>query len=279
MSADKLILLSRRVRKDFQALAEEKGKPRGGYSHFLDLQKTKFQLPVRLYCGGHWTGINKIEFVDVATLGYRRVDQIVGLICPNRRGIRIARIDWALDILGLSVWDLAGCCQVAGVTNCAFYRSRGGVSFYPHKSNSRSILIYERAKRLKQLHDPSAALYEGKSLTRLEVQLKGKGVPIREYLRLSEYAHYNVLRDVTFSTIIPTPKDLKPREFLMMHGLRSLVAERGLQSAAKMFTSSQWAYLRKKYLDPVGENFPDLHALMKKSVLDWLENRIRFPRW
>jgi hypothetical protein len=279
VAADKLILLSPQVRKDFQGFAEVKGQRRSGYSHVVDLQSSEFRLPVRLYCGGVWNGINKIEFIEVAKLGLGRVQEIARLICADSRFVKIARIDWAVDILGLSAWDLAACCRVNGVMSSAFYRSRGGVSFYPHRSKARSVVIYERGKWLKANHCPPTTVFTNEVLTRLEVQFRGKGVPIREFLRIGEYRHVDVLRGVSFERILPTPKAQKPLQVLAAEGLRSLTQKFGLQNASKRFSASEWAHLEKTFFAPMPADFPNLHSLMKKSVLDSIENRLRFPRF
>jgi hypothetical protein len=275
--ADKLVLLCDVVKKDFQRVAQDADEPRGGYSYFVDLQNTQFRLPVRLYCDGKWNGINKIEFVGVAALGLRRAEEIVNSICEDPPRAKITRIDWAVDVLGLSAWDLGASCRVANVVNSEFYHSRGGVSFYPHRSNTRSILIYERGKHLSAQHHPDANRFTNRDLTRLEVQFKGKGVPIREFSRIREYKDIDVLRGVSFERIVQIPNDLKPLQILQAEGLRSLVSRLGLQNASKRFAPSEWAYIRKKYLRP-SDGFPDLRFLMKREVEDWLRNVFRFPR-
>jgi hypothetical protein len=232
---------------------------------------------VRLYCGGIWNGINKIDFAEVSTLGLRRAEEIVNSICGKPHRVTIFRIDWAVDVLGLSAWDLGASCRVTNVVNTEFFHSRGGVSFYPHRSNTRSILIYERGKRLKAQHHPDANRFTNRDLTRLEVQFKGKGVPIREFSRIREYKDIDVLRGVSFERIVQIPNDLKPLQILQAEGLRSLVSRLGLQNASKRFAASEWAYIRKKYLRP-SDGFPDLRFLMKRGIEDWLESRRRFPR-
>jgi hypothetical protein len=275
--ADKLVLLCDVVKKGFQRAAQDADEPKGGYSYFVDLQKTQFRLPVRLYCGGKWNGINKIDFEGVANLGLRRVEEVVNSICGKPDGVKITRIDWAVDVLGLSAWELGSCCSVGSVVNSAFFHSRGGVSFYPHRSNARSILIYERGKRLNAIHHPDAKRFTNQDLTRFEVQFKGKGVPIREFSRIREYKDIDVLRGVSFEKIMQIRNDLKPLQILQAEGLRCLVARLGLQNASKRFAASEWAYLRKKFLIP-SVDLPDLRFLMKRGIEDWLGNVFRFPR-
>jgi len=159
MPADKLALLSQNLSSDFERLVKEKGHPKGKYSHFLDLRKTEFELPVRLFCGGSINGTNKLEFIRVASLGLSRVKQIVTSICGDSANIKICRLDWALDLLGKTPWDLAVRCRVSGVQSFRFYRSRGCVSYYPHFTRDRVILIYDRLNRMQSKGDPLARIF------------------------------------------------------------------------------------------------------------------------
>jgi hypothetical protein len=215
MPADKLILLARNVTSNFECAVKTKGHPKGKYSHFLDLRKTVYALPVRLYWGGSFNGANKLEFVRVATLGLSRVEQIVKDIYGNLQGPIICRVDWAVDLLGMSPWDLAACCRVSGVQSSRFYRSRGGVSFYPHFTRDRALLIYERLKRLRLKGDPLAAVFrEDDQLTRLEVQFRGKGVPIREFAQIRRYGDIDLLKGVSFLELLRVRGTLKPQQRL-----------------------------------------------------------------
>jgi len=183
VSADKLILLFRRVNAKFEESLNKMGSHEVDLYILSTLRNTEFNLPVHLYCGGFWNGINKIEFIDVATLGLRRVEQIIELICANPSSVKISRIDWAVDVLGVPAWEVAACCHVDRVVNSSFYRSRTGVTFYPHKSMRRTILIYERGKHLLSQHHPLGQVFGNHDLTRIEVPFRGKGVLIREFVR------------------------------------------------------------------------------------------------
>jgi hypothetical protein len=280
MPVDKLVLLSEEIQPKLTRFALKKGKPRGGYAHFVDLQKSKFQLPVLLHCGGIYGGINKIEFTTVAKLDLRQTTDILKYICGSLHGLRIFRIDFAVDIQGISVWELASCCRVAHVQKSAFFRSRGGVSFYPHLSRERALLIYERLKRLRSRRDPLADSFRGiNHLTRIEVQFRGKGVPVPEFSQIRRYADIDLLDGVTFLKARRLRKNLKPQQILAAERLQSMVREVGLQNASKKFSAAQWAYLNKKLFEPVSESdLPDVRFLMQESARDWLESRKRFPR-
>lgn len=281
MPADKLILLSPLLKRPFSLLAEEQGQPKGGYRSFLDLSQTKFNLPVRIYCGGIRNGINKIEFVGVARLGLAQTEKITKSICGDLRPhLRISRIDWAVDILGISAWELAATCRVSGTQNSAFYHSRSGVSFYPHQSRKHAILIYERLKHLRAKHDPLANVFLfDDHLTRIEIQLRGAGVPIRRFIDIRGYADIDLLNRVTFLKFRQLPPKSKPQQILAAERLQCLVQELGLQNASKRFSPSEWAYLNKKFFRPASQaEVPNIPSLMRKSIRDWLEDRLRLPR-
>jgi len=279
--ADKLILLSQVVKRSFRLLVEEQGHPKGGYRGFLDLSRTKLNLPVRLYCGGMRNGINKIEFIDVARLGLAQTEIIAKAICGGLdQRVRISRIDWAVDILGLSAWDLAASCRVSGTQNSAFYRSRSGVSFYPHQSRKHAIPIYERLRHLRAKHNPLATVFLfDDHLTRFEIQLRGGGVPIRRFIDIRGFADIDLLNRVTFLKFCQPPPGSKPLQILAAERLQSLVQEFGLQNTSKRFSPAEWAYLTKKFFRPASQaEIPDVRSLMRRSIRDWLEDRIRFPR-
>jgi hypothetical protein len=274
------VLLSQNLTPEFERIVKEKGQPKGKYSHCLDLRKTEFGLPVRLFYGGSINGTNKLEFIRVASLGLSRAEQIVMDVFGNLLGPKICRLDWAADLLGKRPWDIAACCRVSGVQSSRFYRSRGCVSFYPHFSRDRAILIYDRLKRLQLLSDPLARVFrEQDDLTRFEVQFRGKGVPIREFANIRRYADIDFLQGVTFLNLLQLRGTLKLQQRLAAERIQSLVQEVGLQNASKTVSPSEWAYLSKKYFEPTSKTtLPDIRALMQKSARDWLEDRLRFPR-
>jgi hypothetical protein len=280
MPADKLILLSRNVTSKFEWAVKTKGRPKGKYSHFLDLQKTLYAQPVRLYLGGSFNGTNKLEFVRVATLGLSRVEQIVKDICGDLLGPIICRLDWAVDLSDNSAWDLAASCRVSGIQSSRFYCSRGCPSFYPHFSRDRTILIYDRLRRLRLKGEPLAQVFrEDDQLTRIEVQFRGRGVPIRELAHIRRYGDIDLLKGVSFLDLLRLRSTLKPQQRLAAERLRSLVQEVGLQNASKRFSPPEWVYLSKTYFEPASKaTIPDIRTLMQKSARDWLEDRIRFPR-
>jgi len=227
-----------------------------------------------------FNGINKLEFIQVATLGLSRVEQIVKEICGNLQEPTIYRVDWAVDLLGMDARDLAACSRVSGVQSSRLYHCRGGDSYYPHFSRERTVLIYEKLKRLRSEGNPLALVFkEDDQLTRLEVQFRAKGVPIREFGQIRRYGDIELLKGVSFLELQQLRSTLKPQQRLAAEGLRSIVLEVGLQNASKRFSASEWQYLSKTYFKvPSKTIIPDIRVLMQKSARDWLENRIRFPR-
>jgi hypothetical protein len=157
--ADKLILLSRHIEEKFLRLAKNQ-PPSGRYSNFVDLQKTEFRYPVKLYCGGRFDERNKIEFVGVAKLGLSETSRIVESICGYSFFATIHRIDWAVDIMDISAWQFGLSCKIPHVQTSKFYKNRSGVSFYPHASRERTLLIYDRLSYLRSRHDPRAEHYK-----------------------------------------------------------------------------------------------------------------------
>jgi hypothetical protein len=279
MPADALVLLSHRIRSVFRDLAQEKGKKVPGYAWHIDLRETVFQLPVRLYFGGVHNGINKIQFIDVAHLGLTRTREIVRAICGDLDAVRIARLDCCVDI-DIPLLDLALYCRLALVQNCTIVRSRTGTTFYLRHSYPRKAMMYDKLRQLEFAGDPTikAYVWEG-PLTRVEVQLRSSGLPFRRFIDLERYAKLDMLPNLSFWEVGRKRDGLTAIDSLAAEGLLRKIEEVGLQMTSKMFSAQEWAYLAKKFLRPAPESkFPDLNALLRKSVHDWLEDRIRFPR-
>jgi hypothetical protein len=277
MPCDKLILLSHRIRRPFLRWAR-RCPPLGRYAHVVSADSEDWDFPVRLYCDGFHNGIHKLEFVGVARLGLARTQEILKEILGDISRVTITRVDWCVD-LEVPFWQLARSIQVARVQNFAAYRSRLGSSIYPQRSNQKAILLYERLKLLRSRRDPLAdAFSRDEHLTRLEVQLRGKGVPIRRFLDIRKYGEIDLLSGMRFRKI-KTRARLTPVERLAAEALDARAREIGLQGVSKDFTASEWANLKEKLLEPVPRSdFPDIPRLFRESIEDWLEDRLRFPR-
>jgi hypothetical protein len=280
MPADALVLLSPDIIPEFQTLAEKKGKRIGGWARYLDLSETVFELPVRLFCRGIHDGTNKLQFVDVAELGLTRTREIAKTICKRLNSVTISRIDWCVDLWKISPIDLALYCRLGRARNCAFEKSHKGITFYPRRSRARSDLIYDRLARLRAIGDPLADYYTlGDKMTRVEVQMKGKGIPFRSFSEIEQYADLDMLPSLSFWNAGRKQDGLTSMNALAAEGLLRRIEEYGLQQVSKMYSSQTWGYLQKRLLVPASESeFPDVNRLLKQSTRDWLEDRFRFPR-
>jgi hypothetical protein len=277
MPCDKLILLSHHIRPSFLQRAR-KSPPGGGYAHVVAENSEDWDFPVRLHCEGSHNGIHKLEFVGVAKLGLTRTQEIAKEIVGDISRVMITRIDLCVD-LPIPFRKLARSVQISRVQNFAAYRSRAGSSIYPQRSNQKTILLYERLKLLQSRRDPWAEAFgRHKHLTRLEVQFRGKGVPIRNFVDIRKYGEINLLENLKFWKT-RARAGLTPVQRLAAEALDVRSREIGLQGVSKDFTASEWANLKEKLLEENPRtDFPDINMLFKKSVRDWLEDRIRFTR-
>jgi hypothetical protein len=277
MPADKLTLLSFSVLNSFRKLAESEGERKGGYSSFIDLRKTPTQLPAFLYCGGIHNGIHKIDLIDVAHLGLSRTREIVEAITGDSAHVRIARVDWCVDLCGISVLDLALHCRLSRTQNCSMDRSRTGFSYYPQRSTQRTVIFYDKRQHLRSKKDPLGEIDD--EWTRVEVRLKGKGLPYHKFRNIHKYAGLDLMPNISFWEFGRQREGLTPQESLAAEGLIRKIQDLGMQLASKTLTAQQWAYVCRKYLEPAKQgDFPDLNALLRKSTGDWLKDRVRFPR-
>ena len=280
MPADKLTLLCPSVRKRFEKWALDDGKPKGGYAKVIDLNKSGKGLPVRLHWRGNHTGIHKIDFMSVAQLGLSRVTQITEEIFGDPQRVRIFRVDWCVDLLGIPVEDIGLHCRIASAQNCTFIRSRSGVTFYLRHSKQHIVLVYDRLRLMRARGNLAARIYgDDDQLTRIEVQFRGGGVPFRSFQDLRRYAKIDLIPKLTFWNVGMKRAGLRPMQSLAAEGLLNRIDQVGIQAASKMLSAQEWAYLSKVLLEPQpGKDRPDLNELMRKSARDWLNDRIRFPR-
>jgi hypothetical protein len=278
---DKLILTTRNIERPFLDQAREHGVTWGGYGSVIDLRRTDNSLPVILYCDGRHSGIHKIELVDVARLGLRRTRKILKTILGHLSAARIYRIDLCTDVLGLWVWDLAEVVLASRRQNFKIYNNRGGATFYLQNSADRTILFYDKIKQLAAKGDGLARAFgPGEHLTRIEVQLKGHRVPFKKIRHLNRYAELDLLNALQFRRLRKLRNDAKPLHLLAAGGLRRLIHKYGLHAAKKRFSPSQWAYIERILFRVLaGEEIPDLRLRLKRSIENWLEDRIRFPRF
>jgi hypothetical protein len=278
---DKLVLLTDKIEKVVLDLVREQGSARGGHRHVLDLRQTRYQLPAILYCDGRHNGKHKMEVLGVARVGLQRTRKIVRIIVGDLSAARIYRIDFCTDIPGIWVWDLAEIILVSRSQNFKIYNNRGGVSFYLQNSSNKTLLMYDKVKQLTAKDDPMADAYgPGEYLTRIEVQLKGRGVPFHMICDLHRYAHVDLVGQLRFRRLRTLRHNAKPLHLLAAGGLRRLIHKYGLHAVKKRFSPPHWAYIEKILFRVLeGEEIPDLQRRLKRSIEDWLEDRIRFPRF
>jgi hypothetical protein len=277
---DKLAVLGKQIKGRYRQLAVTKGFPGSHYDRVLDLRSVdeRLRLPARLFWKGKHNGIHKVEMVDVAKLGWTRTRRVLEELFGDWRGLKIYRIDCCVDIPELSVWYFLRNCRVSRAQNFQLIKSRHGVSVYLQMSAQKTIVIYDRVGKMRAYKDPQLAVFKSSKLTRIEVQLKGAGVPYQKLAQLPRYAQCDLLSSLQFFTL-HIPDDRPPAEGFTALGLRTTIRKYGQVAASKMVPAQNWASLRKTYFKAAsGATVLGLTSRMQKSVRDWLDDRIRFPR-
>ena len=193
---------------------------------------------------------------------------------------KICRIDLCLDIPRKSVEYFVSNIQIPRIQNYKIFRSRGAVSYYLQISSSRTTLIYDKRAEQRANQSPdNKIVYSRDSLTRIEVQLKGAGVPFKRLENIHKYARIDLLENLRWLRLRTKAEPSKAAQYLAQEGLRALIRTNGLQRVSKMFPSAVWAWIREKYFEPMqNSDRPKLNARLRKSVQEWLDRRIRFPR-
>lgn len=277
---DKLVLLCPLIRRPIETIALEHGSPTAGYERCVDLRKTSLELPVRLFLRGRYNRIHKAELIGVSHLGLPRTKEIVESIFPDLESVKMYRVDLCVDLMGHSPWFFVMNTRVPRRQNYALYRSRGAVSFYLEFSKQHKIVFYDRLRLLRKQKDPLADLYGADDqLTRIEIQFAGAAVPFKRFAEICRYGEIEPLRHVHFTKLRVETDDYTAVQRLAAYGLRWLITKYGLQPTARMFTSPEWAALKKVYLERMQESeMPRIGLLMRKSIRRWLEGRILYPR-
>jgi hypothetical protein len=276
---DKLVLLCVFINKLFLKLAREQGVRKWGYNHVIDLRQTDHNLPIILYCDGMRDGRHKLEVVGVGRIGHARTLKILREVIGHLSNARIYRIDFCVDLPGVSVWSLAQISYLGPSQNFQIYRNRTGDSVYLQRSKAKTILLYDKKRRLRAEHDPRATMYaSGDELTRIEIQFKGAGVPFKKLRDIHWYADINLLSGLKFRRLVSSSNHKKPLRAMAAAHLATQIEDFGLHAALKQFPSSHRAYIEKLFLEDVdGDEAPDIRRRMRKAIQDWLEDRIRFP--
>jgi hypothetical protein len=272
---DKLELMSSSITAEFKAHATELGERAYRYSKWLDLRKVHPTLQAELFYEHRPTMKHKLRLIGVAKLGRTVTAEIISRVFPRPDGIKIHRIDFCVDLFGVPVMSLAENICLPGTHNFKIYKSRDGISQYLQCSDPRTVLAYDKVRADKALRHSNLDI----EISRLEVQLRGKGVPIRDFRDIHEYLEYDLLGPLEIREVIAAFDTTKPISFLAARGFRSVVSEYGLDGALKLFRSANRQFLRSKFLEaPLKDRLAALAAGMRKGTAEWLADRIRFPR-
>lgn len=275
---DKLVLLFPRVLRGYLRLAEEKGWSSRAYRKVVDLGIIEPKWG-RLYTGGRRSGINKLEIVDVASLGWPRCKSLVRKIWPDLSQFRIYRIDLCVDLWGISAPRFAQNAIIPGVQSVKVLCSRGAWSYYLRAGGQEIVFAYDKARHLRATVNPKAAILDPKDeITRLEAQLKGNAVPFKTLDDIHRYADFNPFARIEFNAL-RIPHNAGGTTLLAFKGLKHLVQKCGMQAALKTFRSPERAYIKRRFLRPMqSTEILPIAALLRRSTADWLAGRIRFPR-
>jgi len=225
-------------------------------------QDPEMQLrELREYCQRRGWEVTR-EYVDVGISGTKEkrpeLDRLLG--DAHRRNFD-AVVVWRFDRFARSVSHLLRALET--------FRSLG-IEFV---SLSEQVDTSTPTGKMADTFKPSD------HLTRVEVQLKGRGVLFRKIRHLHRYAAADLLKRMQFRKLRVLRDDAKPLHLLAAGRLRQLIHKFGLQGVKKRFSPSNWAYIEKTLFRTLnGKEIPDLRLRLKMGIEDWLEDRIRFPR-
>ena len=105
-------------------------------------------------------------------------------------------------------------------------------------------------------------------------------LPFNNFRDLHQYAYLDLLEGVHFRKLKMLRDDTKPLHLLAAGRLRSLIYKYGLQAVKKRFSPTQWVYIEKTLFQIlVGREIPDFRLELRRSIEDWLGDRILFPRF
>jgi hypothetical protein len=234
-----------------------------------------------LYCGGIHNGVHKLQLIEVARLGLSRVRKIIDEVFGDPRFIRIARIDLCIDLWDVSAHDLAIYCRIVQAQNCSIEKSRSGVTFYLRRSKQHVVLLYDRLARLRAIRrSPVDYPPSVEHVARLEVQLKGRALPFRNFRDIEQYPDLDVLSGISFWKSGFKREGLTTTAALAAEALLRTINDYGLQVTSKRFSPQTWMYLQNKLLIPASRpSVPNLKRLMRNAIRDWMKDRIRYPRY
>jgi hypothetical protein len=272
---DKLELMSTTIDPYIKDLVLLHGERAYRYEQWLDLRKIVPELHAFVFFNHRPTGIHKLVLVGVAHLGWSVTKKIVEQVFPALDNVKISRIDFCVDFYGISVLSLAENLSLPGTHGFKIYKTHKGFSYYLQSSQIRSVLLYDKVRSEKRLGRANIDL----EITRFEIQLRGKAIPIRDFRELDQYLEIDVLGQLEIRKIVATYQPTKPNLFLAAKGFRRVVSKYGLDGALKLFPSTHRAFLKKKFLGPALKNeLKSIRHELRRGVSEWLADRIRFPR-
>ena len=272
---DKLELFSQQINRYYEDLALEVGRTGYRYERWLDLRLTEHPLPAFLHFRNRLTGTHKLVLIGVAKLGWTETKRIVEQVFPNLERVRISRIDLSVDFFGTSVFTLGENLYLRRAQGFIVYKKRSGTSYYLQCSPLKSVLVYDKAQFPKRVGSRRPDI----DIARLEVQLKGSGIPIREFLQLWRYARLDVLPNLEVRHVRVRFDSKRPNLFIASVGFRRLIRKYGLNGALKLFPSSYRNILKATFLGPeLKDELSSIKDQLRVSITNWLGDIIRFPR-
>jgi len=272
---DKLELMSTSINAEIKELTLAHGQRAYRYETWIDLRETVAGLPAILFFNHRPTGIHKLVLVEVAKLGWSFTKGVVERVFPALDSVKISRIDFCADFYGVSVLSLAENLSLPGTHGFKVYKTHKGFSYYLQSSARRSVLVYDKVRSEKRLGKSNIDL----EITRFEIQLRGKAIPLRDFRELGQYSEIDVLGPLEIRKIVATFQPSKPSLFLAAKGFRHVVSKYGMDGALKLFPSAHRAFLKRKFLGPaLRTELASIRNELRRGTSEWLADRIRFPR-
>ena len=247
---DKLVLLSDEIEKRLSQFSPRAGFRAGRLSLCHRSTSDPLQLPPRralLRRPAQWQAQGRSRR-RCRVRARKNTKEILRTILGHLSAARIYRIDLCTDILGLRVWDLTEVVLISRSQNFKIYNNRGGATFYLSTSTHKTILLYDKVKQLAAKCDQQADTFSpGESLTRIEVQLKDRGVPFKKIRHLHRYADVDLLGQLHFRRLKRLRDDAKPLHLLAAGGLRRLDSQNlDLHAVKKQIFAVELGLYRKR---------------------------------
>jgi hypothetical protein len=298
---DKLSVVGKRLRRSIAKLAREKGRPHQYYETFLDLRP---DLPAFLYFQSKHTGRHKVTLAGVSRLGWPEVRRILEAVFPDvskellpdtfqdtfpelgqeasvdQHEVWISRIDLAVNLVDIPLDFFLENLLPKNSRAMRLDRGPRGHTFYPYKSDDRTVAIYDlKRKNQKGKRDALWGFWKRfDHALRLELSLRGRGIPWRSLRDLPKYREMDLLQGANFHEVRINTDGLTPIQALACIGLRSQIATGiSLEAILKTVPSPHRPTIKRLFLRAVA-NAPDINARFRRRFDDWFRGLIRFPR-